>query len=196
MADADLVSNSAVSKLATILASLAHGSDELRDIENASDGSGRLAAHGQCISRDTDTIKNFRIIHSLCQAKLWRGEICIALPLCLCKTVAVMEIKNAIIDSVKFDTERGLSIWVYLDYGGSGQGFGGYLLYAPKGWKAHENPKNFCGHFIWRLFEIAGVSEWDQLIGKTVRAKSDDLSVQAIGHIVKDDWFDPKLEFA
>ena len=106
------------------------------------------------------------------------------------------EVKNAVIESVRFDTERGLSLWVTLDYGGSGQGFGGYLLYAPSGWKAHKAPGNYCGHFIWRLFEIAGVHEWSQLVGKTVRARSNHGHVKAIGHIVKDDWFDPEAEFA
>lgn len=106
-----------------------------------------------------------------------------------------IEIKNAVITSVEFDNERGLSVWVTLDYGGSGQGFGGWLLYAPKGWKAHENGGNFCGHFLWRLFEITGVSKWADLKGKTVRAKAEHSKVHAIGHIIKDDWFDPRAEF-
>lgn len=106
------------------------------------------------------------------------------------------EVKNAVIESVRFGTERGLSIWVGLDYGGAGQGFGGYLLYGPKGWKAHENCANYAGHFIWRLFEVAGVDEWSKLKGRTVRVKCSWSNVQAIGHIIKDDWFDPKAEFA
>jgi hypothetical protein len=110
--------------------------------------------------------------------------------------VSDYETKNAVIESVRFDTERGLSIWVTLDFGGSGQGFGGYLLYAPSGWKASKQPGNYCGHFIWRLFEVAAVHEWGQLAGKTVRVKASATHVQAIGHIVKDDWFNPEVEFA
>lgn len=106
-----------------------------------------------------------------------------------------VEVKNAVIDSAKFDTERGLSFWVYLDYGGSGQGFGGYLLYAPHGWRAHAQPVNYAGHFIWRVLEIAGVDDVAKLKGKTIRVRADHSKVHAIGHIVKDDWFDPKEEF-
>jgi hypothetical protein len=106
-----------------------------------------------------------------------------------------IEIKNAIIEDAKFDTERGLSAWVYLDYGGSGQGFGGYMLYAPNGWKASRQPGNYAGHFIWRVLEIAGVGDWAKLKGKTVRVKASHGKVHAIGHIVKDDWFDPSQEF-
>jgi hypothetical protein len=106
-----------------------------------------------------------------------------------------IEIKNAVITSARFDTERGLSAWIMLDYGVGGQGFGGWLLYAPKGWKAHNSPGDLCGHFIWRVMEVAEVSEWSHLRGKTVRAKAKGGRVQAIGHIVKDDWFDPEEEF-
>lgn len=106
-----------------------------------------------------------------------------------------IEVRNAVITGAQFDTERGLSAWVYLDYGGSGQGFGGYLLYGPEGWKANNNPGNFAGHFIWRVLEVAGVDDWSKLTGKTVRARSWG-KVHAIGHIVKDDWFDPEAEFA
>lgn len=107
------------------------------------------------------------------------------------------EIKNAIIESAKFDTERGcLSAWIYLQYGDSGgQGFGGYMLYGPSGWKAHGSPGNFAGHFIWRVLEIAGVDDWSKLPGRAIRVKANDCEVRAIGHIIKDDWFCPKEEF-
>ena len=109
------------------------------------------------------------------------------------------EIKNAVITSVRFDTERGLSAWLMLDYGGSGQGFGGHLLYAPEGWSAHNSGGCLTGHFIYRCLEIAGADDWSKLVGKTIRVRSDCTGIggmiEAIGHIVKDDWFYPKEEF-
>ncbi len=109
------------------------------------------------------------------------------------------EICNAIIKSARItDDDHGLlTVWLDLDYGGSGQGFGGYTLYLPKSFK-HHNPQgpNYAGHFIWRVMEIAGVSDWSQLPGKTIRARKEHVRVHAIGHIVKDDWFCPSEEFA
>lgn len=106
------------------------------------------------------------------------------------------EIKNAVIESARFDTERGLSAWLYLFYGkGGGQGFGGHLLYAPKGWRAHNTLGDFTGHWIYRVFQIAEVDDWSKLKGRTIRVKSNDGCIKAIGHIVNDDWFDPAKEF-
>ena len=104
---------------------------------------------------------------------------------------------NAVIKSVAIsDGDYGaLSAWLHLDYGGSEQMFGGYCLYLPKSFTHHEI-KSFAGHFIWRCMEIADVTEWEKLSGKTIRVREDDWgNIEAIGHIVKDDWFNPSLDF-
>lgn len=107
--------------------------------------------------------------------------------------------RNAVIESATItnDDHGMLTAWLTLDYGGMCQGFGGYALYLPKNLK-HHNPggPNYAGHFIWRVMEIAGVSEWSKLKGKTIRVRQNHSGVQAIGHIVKNDWFDPEADFA
>ena len=103
---------------------------------------------------------------------------------------------NAVIKSatINSDDHGLLSAWLHLDYGGSGQGFGGYSLYLPKCYKHHER-KSFAGHFIWRCMEIAEVGEWSKLVGKTIRVRATHGGIEAIGHIVKDDWFYPSRDF-
>lgn len=108
----------------------------------------------------------------------------------------MMEIKNAIIKSAVIDTGDRclLTAWLHLDYGGSGQGFGGYALYLPKSY-THHNLESVAGHFIFRCMEIAEVESWDKLVGKTIRVKADHGKVYEIGHIVKNDWFNPSKDF-
>ena len=108
-----------------------------------------------------------------------------------------MEIKNAVIKkaTITNDDHGCLTIWLQLDYGRILQGFGGYVVYLPKSFENHEM-KSDAGHFIWRIMEIAGVSEWGDLIGKTIRAKAEHTCIYAIGHIIKDDWFSPSEDFA
>ncbi len=112
-------------------------------------------------------------------------------------------IKNAIIDSVSIDDgDRGLlTAWLNLDYGDGGhQGFGGYSLYLPKDYSHFTEKGDFAGHFIFRCMQIAGVSSWDKIKGKSIRVKCDDgtgmaRKIIAIGNIVKDDWFNPSEDF-
>ena len=111
----------------------------------------------------------------------------------------MIDVKNAVIEKATITTEDHglLSAWLHLDYGDSGQGFGGYSLYLPKNFNHHRVAgPNYAGHFVWRVMEVAGVTRWDQLAGKTIRVRGDRSGIKAIGHIVKDDWFEPSIDFA
>jgi hypothetical protein len=109
----------------------------------------------------------------------------------------MIEIKNAIIKSARItnDDHGLLTAWLDLDYGGTGQGFGGYALYLPSTFTHHKEDSNYAGHFIWRVMEVAEVSEWSKLPGKTIRVKCEHSQIHAIGHIIKDDWFSPSSDF-
>ena len=106
-----------------------------------------------------------------------------------------MEIKNAIITDFSLNfTERGiLDFWIYLDYECGSQGFGGYALYLPKSFKNHKL-KSYAGHYIYRVLEVAGVTDLKDLKGKTIRVNGDFSKIESIGHIIKNIWFNPKDE--
>lgn len=107
-----------------------------------------------------------------------------------------IETKNAVIESVKLEKgDRGfLTCWLTLDYGGTGQGFGGLVLHLPKSF-SHHTLCGPAGHFLFRCMEIAGVDDWARMPGRTIRVKASHIGVAAIGHIVKDDWFEPAVDF-
>lgn len=113
-------------------------------------------------------------------------------------------IQNAVITSADITTaDHGLlDAWLMLDYGNSGQGFGGYCLYQPFSEyreKSHpgsfENQWNYAGHYLWRVMEIAEVQHWKDLVGKTIRVRIEQGVIKAVGHIVKEDWFCPSEDF-
>lgn len=107
------------------------------------------------------------------------------------------EISNAIIESARITIEDHgfLDCWLTLDYGGAGQGFGGFALYLPKSFDKHKL-QSVAGHHIYRIMEVAGVENWNDLEGKTIRVEHNFTTVKSIGHIVKDDWFCPADDYA
>lgn len=112
-----------------------------------------------------------------------------------------MKIKNAIIESTSIDMgDRGLlTAWLHLDYGDSShQGFGGFSLYLPKDYTHFSEKGDFAGHFLFRCMQICGVENWKNVQGKSIRVKLDNEYggiIKAIGHITKDDWFNPSEDF-
>ena len=105
------------------------------------------------------------------------------------------KISNAIIMDVKLCLEAHglLTAFIMLDYDdGVVQGFGGYNFYSPS---QNNNLYSYAGRFIYRSMEVAGVSDWSKMVGRSVRAKSTYSKVIAIGHITRNDWFDPSVDF-
>lgn len=106
--------------------------------------------------------------------------------------------KNAYVKSILVGREaRGiLTVSMSLDYGSLRQSFGNYCLYTnPDKEKKVQRGFSCCGHFIWRLLDICGVEELGDAVGKTIRVRGSDSKIEAIGHIVNDDWFYPEAEF-
>ena len=103
-------------------------------------------------------------------------------------------ILNAVITSASIgdDDHGGMSSFVFVEFEGGGCGFGGYRLFSPNDSRERGN---YSGVWLWRVMQIAGVSSWNMLPGKTIRVKIGPETIAAIGHIIKDDWFDPKATF-
>jgi hypothetical protein len=107
-----------------------------------------------------------------------------------------LELENAIIEyaEINNDDHGLLTAWIRLKYKSCNQGFGGYALYLPVGCR-HHKLESLAGHFIWRVMEIAGVTEWSKLKGRTIRVRRNRGKVWEIGHIINDDWFCPARDF-
>lgn len=97
-----------------------------------------------------------------------------------------LKIKNARIEGTMLGIEGHgiLTAFLYLEYDGGGQGFGGYSIEGP-----------YASKFIKRVLEVVGVEEWEELKGKHIRVKATSIKVHEIGNILEDKWFNPRREF-
>lgn len=105
------------------------------------------------------------------------------------------EIVNAKIRSVTLGYEDHgiLTAVLHLDFGGSGQGFGGYQLdsgLSPHPFKATAA----CGLFIAGVLKTLEIDSWEKLPGQIVRVDGEGHRLMRIGHALKNQWFDPSAE--
>ena len=111
------------------------------------------------------------------------------------------EIKNALIKSTMLGREDhgALTFYLYLDYGSTSQGFGGYVLDDPvkddEGKFIYRRGTAFGCEAIIKVMEIVGVDSWEKLPGKYCRVESAgswDGAIIQIGNILKDRWLNLK----
>lgn len=86
-----------------------------------------------------------------------------------------------------------LTISLDLEINGYHQSFGGYNLQA--------GGKNYCAIFVRGILDILDVREWNKVKGQYCRVRYNNGKgvgcgnrIDAIGHIMKDQWFDPSEE--
>lgn len=82
-----------------------------------------------------------------------------------------------------------LTAFLYLDFGGTSQGFGGYNL--------ESKGANYCAAFIRGVLDVIGEYHWSKLAGKVIRVRGGGgpglaTTIEAIGHPIEDRWFYPK----
>ena len=109
-----------------------------------------------------------------------------------------METKNAVIESTMLGIEDHgiMTCFLYLNYGGSGQGFGGYGLDGFDKAKDKRVGTAWGMEFVRRVLETFEVDSWEKLSGKHCRVVADYGKVYRIGHIIKERWFDPEKDLA
>lgn len=108
-----------------------------------------------------------------------------------------VETKNAVIEAARIGlNERGfLECDLTLNYGGSCQGFGGFALHLPQHY-THHTLNTAAGEYIMNVLKIADVDDFARLVGRCIRVSADWKKVYKIGHIVREEWFDPAAMFA
>lgn len=107
-----------------------------------------------------------------------------------------IETKNAVITGTMLGYEDHgiMTAFLYLDYGGAGQGFGGYGLDSYDKDMEERIAHKACGHFIKRVLEITKKEKWEDLKGVSIRVKAERGKVHEIGNYLEDIWFNPGKE--
>lgn len=96
------------------------------------------------------------------------------------------EIENANITSTNIGPENHgiFTAGLMLSGAGWGQGFGNYAL----------KHSDHAYHFINGVIKAVGVELWENLPGKVCRVKRDNGLIIAVGHIVEDRWYEPRVD--
>jgi hypothetical protein len=95
------------------------------------------------------------------------------------------EITNAKISKTMLGFEdHGLpTATIYLDYGGAGQGYGGFHLGGP-----------YMNKFVVGVLKALDVERWEDLPGTPCRVEQEHSKIHRIGHYLEDKWFNFEME--
>ena len=106
-------------------------------------------------------------------------------------------IYNAKVEKVKleFEDHGCLCLNLYLEHEGGYQTFGGINLISKFQKEFKPDGGNYAGWYIKRVFDVCGVDSMDELPGQAVRIKLENGIIRAIGNIIRDDWFEPRVDF-
>lgn len=111
-------------------------------------------------------------------------------------------IENGRITNADIMFSRGfiLDCWLTLEFDGSGQGFGGYVLGGnPFDTSAacarHHDQRNLAADFIGGVMAVADVEKFSELVGKVIRVRRETSfgPIVAIGHPFKERWYEPSV---
>lgn len=106
----------------------------------------------------------------------------------------MIEEKNAKINHtfLGFEDHGFFTLYLHLDYGGSGQGAGGFILNVSSDSKNQPTDARLVRLFkiIEKILKIVGVEEWEKLPGKHIKVKADYSKVYAIQNILGGEWLD------
>ena len=111
--------------------------------------------------------------------------------------------QNGKIESTMLGTEDHgiLTAFIYCDFGGICQGFGGYGFDQPikdeNGEFLRREGVAWGMEFVRRVLDTLEVHSWEKLPGTPIRVRRSGPNewsgkIVAIGHFYKDRWFDPK----
>lgn len=98
-------------------------------------------------------------------------------------------IENAVIESTHIYYDHGiLTFWMQLRFSAAVQSFGGWACYNPK------FMENDClGQYIHNVLRTVDVETVEDLNGKAIRVRKASMlgKIDSIGHLLKDEWFEP-----
>lgn len=114
-----------------------------------------------------------------------------------------MEIENAKITDVSLTMEDycSLTFWITVEGAGWGCRLGGFKIASGM---LDAKPEEFTAEYgdglvaMMRIMDAVGVSKWEELEGQYCRVKTDGWggTVDEIGNIIRDKWFNIKDFFA
>lgn len=110
-----------------------------------------------------------------------------------------MEIQNGKIErtTLGYEDHGILSAMIFIAFGGSVQGFGGWRLDTYDRATYSAGPSKACGLWIQGVLRTLGVDSWEKLPGTPIRVRRDAGGlIDAIGHYMEDRWFVPAEAFA